>query len=156
MPLKHKSQPDTEQYFLAVSFRVQCRYLKHLKNTSVKKILKDAGNSSFGSNNFYCFQLFCYPFFPFPSYLIMLRGYSPFPERHFFFPHKKAAVVLFCTSQPSLTNLSDILQHLQGKGSSTISCTLHTFPSTMISFLMNTKLPFLKANTGKKWHMGAV
>lgn len=57
--LKHNSQPDTD--FLAVSFQVQCSYLKQLKTTILQKILKDAGNPSLGSNNSYCFLLVLLP-----------------------------------------------------------------------------------------------
>lgn len=65
-----------------------------------------------------------------------------------FSPHNKAAHVLFNTSQLSLTNLSDLPQHLQGKGLHIISCT-----SAHISFhhyppLQEHQASF-KANAGK-------
>lgn len=92
VPLKHTSQPDTEQYFFAVSFKVQCRYLKQLKNMSLKKILKDAGNPSLGSNNFCCFQLVLLPIL----LLSQLHHYTwrlfTISWKTFFFPHNKAAL----------------------------------------------------------------
>lgn len=61
--------------------------------------------------------------FPFPVTSLYLEVVHHF-LKDAFFPHNKAANVQFYTSQLSLPCLFDLLQHLEGTGLSTISCTL--------------------------------